>query len=259
MSATPIPRTLEMAVTGIREMSTIATPPEDRLPVLTFVGPYDDRQVGAAIRRELARDGQVFFVHNRVESIGRVATRISDLVLEARIAVAHGQMNGRPRTGHRGLLGEAIRCAGEYHDRRIRTGYRQRQHPDRRPGRHVSDCRTVASAPRSGWDADGSAATPTSSYNPDRVLTETAHERLATIAQHTDLVPGTAVAMKTWRDPGREPARRGTVGHIADVGFDLYMCGWFPRRSPNTRGDDRGGAGSDRAPAERPHPARLRP
>ncbi len=73
MSATPIPRTLEMAVTGIREMSVIQTPPEERHPVLTYVGPYDDNQIAAAIRRELLRDGQVFFVHNRVESIDRTA------------------------------------------------------------------------------------------------------------------------------------------------------------------------------------------
>ncbi|HKH08695.1 MAG TPA: DEAD/DEAH box helicase, partial [Agromyces sp.] len=71
MSATPIPRTLEMAVTGIREMSTLATPPEDRHPILTFVGPYSEQQVAAAIRREMLREGQVFFVHNRVSSINR--------------------------------------------------------------------------------------------------------------------------------------------------------------------------------------------
>src|SRR5256714_6207513 len=92
MSATPIPRTLEMAITGIREMSTIATPPEERHPVLTFVGAHDDKQVAAAIHRELLRDGQVFYLHNRVESIERAARRLRDLVPEARIGVAHGQM-----------------------------------------------------------------------------------------------------------------------------------------------------------------------
>ncbi|HEY2556715.1 MAG TPA: DEAD/DEAH box helicase, partial [Diaminobutyricibacter sp.] len=92
MSATPIPRTLEMAVTGIREMSTLATPPEDRHPILTFVGPYSERQVAAAIRRELLREGQVFFVHNRVGSISRAAAKLAELVPEARIAVAHGQL-----------------------------------------------------------------------------------------------------------------------------------------------------------------------
>src|SRR5207247_2055684 len=89
MSATPIPRTLEMAITGIREMSTIATPPEERHPVLTFVGGYDDKQVAAAIHRELLRDGQVFYLHNRVESIEKAARRLRELAPDARIAVAH--------------------------------------------------------------------------------------------------------------------------------------------------------------------------
>lgn len=77
MSATPIPRTLEMAITGIREMSNITTPPEDRHPVLTYVGPYDDKQVAAAIHRELLRDGQVFYIHNRVESIELVSEKLN--------------------------------------------------------------------------------------------------------------------------------------------------------------------------------------
>ena len=92
MSATPIPRTLEMAITGIREMSTIATPPEERHPVLTYVGAYEDRQVTAAVRRELLRDGQVFYIHNRVQSIEKAAAKIKELVPEARVATAHGQM-----------------------------------------------------------------------------------------------------------------------------------------------------------------------
>ncbi len=93
LSATPIPRTLEMSLTGIREMSTILTPPEERHPVLTYVGAYEDKQVGAAIRRELLRDGQIFYLHNRVESIERAAARVRGLVPEARVAVAHGQMH----------------------------------------------------------------------------------------------------------------------------------------------------------------------
>src|SRR5881275_2954030 len=92
MSATPIPRTLEMAITGIREMSTITTPPEERHPVLTYVGAYEDRTVTAAIRRELLREGQVFFIHNRVQSIEKAAAHIRELVPEARVATAHGQM-----------------------------------------------------------------------------------------------------------------------------------------------------------------------
>ena len=92
MSATPIPRTLEMSLAGIREMSTILTPPEERYPVLTYVGPHDDKQVAAALRRELLRDGQAFYIHNRVSSIDAAAARVKQLVPEARVVVAHGQM-----------------------------------------------------------------------------------------------------------------------------------------------------------------------
>src|SRR5699024_7992407 len=93
MSATPIPRTLEMAVTGIREMSTLATPPEERHPILSYVGPRNDKQIAAAIRRELLREGQIFFVHNRVANITRIANQLAELVPEARIAVAHGKLS----------------------------------------------------------------------------------------------------------------------------------------------------------------------
>ena len=108
MSATPIPRTLEMAVTGIREMSTIQTPPEERHPVLTFVGAYDEKQIGAAIRRELLREGQVFYVHNRVESIERAAANLRELVPEARIAIgARPDERARAGAADRRLLGDA--------------------------------------------------------------------------------------------------------------------------------------------------------
>ena len=92
MSATPIPRTLEMSLAGIREMSTILTPPEERYPVLTYVGPHSDKQIAAALRRELLRDGQAFYIHNRVRSIDQAAARLQALVPEARVVVAHGQM-----------------------------------------------------------------------------------------------------------------------------------------------------------------------
>ncbi len=92
LTATPIPRTLYMALTGVRDISTINTPPEDRLPVLTHIGPYDPRLVRQAILRELDRNGQVFFVHNRVQTIEAMRARLQHLVPEARIAVAHGQL-----------------------------------------------------------------------------------------------------------------------------------------------------------------------
>ena len=92
MTATPIPRTLYMALTGVRDISTINTPPEERLPIITHVGPYSSRLVRQAILREMERGGQVFFVHNRVQTIGAMHSHLAKLVPEARIAIAHGQM-----------------------------------------------------------------------------------------------------------------------------------------------------------------------
>ena len=92
LSATPIPRTLQMSLSGIRDMSTMETPPEDRLPIKTYVTEFDERLVREAIVRELERGGQVYFVHNRVHNIEQVARRLRDLVPEAKLAVAHGQM-----------------------------------------------------------------------------------------------------------------------------------------------------------------------
>src|SRR5690606_13176756 len=93
LSATPIPRTLEMSLAGIRDLSLLNTPPAARQPILTYVGEYDERAVVEAIRRELLREGQVFYVHNRVRDIEQQAARLAELVPEARIAVAHGQMD----------------------------------------------------------------------------------------------------------------------------------------------------------------------
>ena len=166
MSATPIPRTLEMGVAGIREMSTILTPPEERHPVLTFVGAYDEKQVAAAVRRELLRDGQVFFVHNRVSSIRKVAAQLAELVPEAQDR-RRARADERARAGkdHGRLLGAELRRPGRDHHRGIRPGHPERQHPHHRPGRHV---RPVPAAPaaRPGRAAAASAPTRTSSTRP---------------------------------------------------------------------------------------------
>ncbi|MFC2007498.1 transcription-repair coupling factor, partial [Chloroflexota bacterium] len=94
LSATPIPRTLHMSLVGVRDMSTMETPPEERLPIKTYVAEYNDRLIREAALRELERNGQIFFVHNRVNSIALIASRLEALVPEARIAVAHGRMSG---------------------------------------------------------------------------------------------------------------------------------------------------------------------
>ncbi len=223
MSATPIPRTLEMAVTGIREMSTIATPPEERHPVLSFVGAYDDKQVAAAIRRELLREGQAFFIHNRVQSIDKVVRRLGELVPEARIAAAHGQM-------------------GEHQLEKVMVDFWEKRYD-------VLVCTTIV---ESGLDVSNAntmiiersdtlglsqlhqlrgrvgrgreRAYAYFLYPPDKPLTETAHDRLATIAQHSELGGGMQVAMKDLEIRGAGNLLGGEQsGHIADVGFDLYV------------------------------------
>ncbi|MFE6223376.1 MULTISPECIES: transcription-repair coupling factor [unclassified Streptomyces] len=223
MSATPIPRTLEMAVTGIREMSTITTPPEERHPVLTFVGPYEEKQIGAAIRRELLREGQVFYIHNRVDSIDRAAARLREIVPEARIATAHGQMS-------EGALEQVVVDFWEKKfDVLVSTTIVE-------SGIDISNANTLIVERgdnfglsqlhqlrgRVGRGRERGYAYFL--YPPEKPLTETAHERLATIAQHTEMGAGMYVAMKDLEIRGAGNLLGGEQsGHIAGVGFDLYV------------------------------------
>ncbi|MFI1824890.1 transcription-repair coupling factor [Streptomyces sp. NPDC020412] len=223
MSATPIPRTLEMAVTGIREMSTITTPPEERHPVLTFVGPYEEKQIGAAIRRELLREGQVFYIHNRVESIDRAAARLRDIVPEARIATAHGQMS------ESALEQVVVDFWEKKFDVLVSTTIVE-------SGIDISNANTLIVERgdnfglsqlhqlrgRVGRGRERGYAYFL--YPPEKPLTETAHERLATIAQHTEMGAGMYVAMKDLEIRGAGNLLGGEQsGHIAGVGFDLYV------------------------------------
>ncbi|MBQ6641438.1 MAG: transcription-repair coupling factor, partial [Saccharopolyspora sp.] len=223
MSATPIPRTLEMSMAGIREMSTILTPPEERHPVLTYVGAYDEKQVAAAIRRELLRDGQVFFVHNRVSTIEKAARHLRELVPEARIVTAHGQMN-------------------EDRLEKIIQGFWEREHD-------VLVCTTIV---ETGLDISNANTLIVERsdmlglsqlhqlrgrvgrarergyayflYPGEKPLTDTAHDRLATIAQNSELGAGMAVAMKDLEIRGAGNILGAEQsGHIAGVGFDLYV------------------------------------
>lgn len=223
MSATPIPRTLEMAVTGIREMSTITTPPEERHPVLTFVGPYEEKQIGAAVRRELLREGQVFYIHNRVESIDRAAARLRDIVPEARIATAHGQMS------ESALEQVVVDFWEKKFDVLVSTTIVE-------SGIDISNANTLIVERgdnfglsqlhqlrgRVGRGRERGYAYFL--YPPEKPLTETAHERLATIAQHTEMGAGMYVAMKDLEIRGAGNLLGGEQsGHIAGVGFDLYV------------------------------------
>src|SRR5579859_2453935 len=223
MSATPIPRTLEMGVAGIREMSTILTPPEERHPVLTMVGPYDEKQIAAAIRRELLRDGQVFFVHNRVSSINKAAAKVADMVPEARVVAAHGQMNEHM------LERIMLEFLDRKHDVLVATTIVE-------SGLDIPNANTLI-VDRA--DAYGLAqlhqlrgrvgrgserAYAYFLFPPERPLSETAHERLATIAQHTEMGAGMYVALKDLEIRGAGNLLGGEQsGHIAGVGFDLYV------------------------------------
>ena len=223
MSATPIPRTLEMAITGIREMSNITTPPEERHPVLTYVGPYDDKQVTAAIHRELLRDGQIFFIHNRVESIDGVVERLKKLVPEARIRIAHGQMNERQ-------LEDVILAFWEREfdilvcttiiESGIDIPNANTLIVDRADSFGLSQLHQLRG--RVGRSRERAYAYFL--YSPDKPLTEIAHDRLTTIATNTDLGSGMQVALKDLEIRGAGNLLGGEQsGHIAEVGFDLYM------------------------------------
>lgn len=223
MSATPIPRTLEMSMAGIREMSTILTPPEDRHPVLTYVGAYEDKQVAAAIRRELLRDGQTFFIHNKVSDIEKKARELRDLVPEARVVVAHGQMNEE-------VLEQTVQG---FWDREfdvlvcttiVETGLDianantlivENAH-------HMGLSQLHQLRGRVGRSRERGYAYFL--YPKGATLTETSYDRLATIAQNNDLGAGMAVAMKDleMRGAGNVLGAQQS-GHIAGVGFDLYV------------------------------------
>ena len=222
LTATPIPRTLEMSLVGIRDLSLLQTPPADRQPILTFVGGYDERVAVEAIRRELLREGQVFWVHNRVKSIDMAASRLRELVPEARIAVAHGQMD-------EGSLEQVVVDFWE--------------------GRYdVLVCTTII---ESGIDmptvntlvverADllglgqmhqlrgrvgrsGSRAYAYLFHPPEARLSEEAYERLKTIGEATELGSGFKIAMRDLEIRGAgNLLGESQSGHIAAVGYDLY-------------------------------------
>jgi len=223
LTASPIPRTLEMALTGIRDLSMVTTPPADRRPILTFVGERDDRAIVEAIRRELLRDGQVFFVHNRVADIEDVARRVRELVPEARVAIAHGQMDE----------GSLERVVMDFADRQA----------------DVLVCTTIV---ENGIDmptvntlivdrADllglgqlhqlrgrvgrsGQRAYAYLFHPADMVLSETAYERLRTIGEATELGSGFKIAMRDLEIRGAgNLLGRDQSGHVAAVGYDLYV------------------------------------
>lgn len=223
MSATPIPRTLEMSLTGIRETSTLATPPEERHPVLTYVGPRTDKQISAAIRRELMRDGQVFFVHNRVSSIDKIAAELRELVPEARVEVAHGKMS-------ESRLEKIIQDFWEKKfDVLVSTTIIE-------TGLDISNANTLIVDKADNYGLSqlhqlrgrvGRGRERAYAYflwNAEKPLGEVALERLKAVAAHNELGSGYQLAMKDLEIRGAGNLLGGEQsGHIAGVGFDLYL------------------------------------
>ena len=223
MTATPIPRTLEMALAGIRDFSVVDTPPEDRQPVLTYVGPYDDDTALGAVRRELRRGGQVFWVHNDVRTIERVAARLAERVDEARVGVAHGQMDeARLEKVMLAFWNQEIDvlvCTTIIEsgldvpnantlvvDRADRMGLAQLYQLRGRVGRSAERAFAYLFFP------------------PDRSLSEQAYERLKTIGEQTELGSGFKIAMRDLEIRGAgNLLGESQSGHIAAVGYDLYV------------------------------------
>ena len=222
LTATPIPRTLELSITGIRDLTLVNTPPEDRQPILTFVGENDDRVVAEAIRRELLREGQVFFVHNRVKDIEFVADQLRELVPEARVAIAHGQMDESRlervvldfwEQKYDVLVSTTIVESGLdmpmvntlVVDRADLLGLAQLYQLRGRVGRRGQRAYAYLLHPH------------------DQALTEEAYERLRTIGEFTELGSGFKIAMRDLEIRGAGNLLGGEQsGHIAAVGFDLY-------------------------------------
>jgi transcription-repair coupling factor (superfamily II helicase) len=222
LTATPIPRTLHMSLTGVRDMSTIDTPPEERLPVRTHVGEYDETLIRQAILRELDRGGQVYFVHNRVMGIYQMAQRLRKLVPEAQIAVGHGQM------AERELEQVMLEYAAGNVDVLVCTSIIE-------SGLDIPNANTliVNRADRFGLaqlyqlrGRVGRGARRAYAYfmHPSTTtLPEMARQRLQTISEATELGAGFRIAMRDLEIRGAgELLGARQHGHIAAVGFDLY-------------------------------------
>jgi transcription-repair coupling factor (superfamily II helicase) len=223
LSATPIPRTLHMSLSGLRDISVIETPPEGRRPIRTHVGEYDEELIKQALEREKARNGQSFYLHNRVETIDEAATRLQELCPDLRLLVVHGQMRERDLEDRmmRFLRGDAdvlvsttiiesgldIPQANTLIVERADTlGLAQLYQIRGRVGR--SDVTAYAHL-----------------FYPDaHELTPEARARLATLADHTELGAGFAIAMRDLEIRGAgELLGAEQSGHVAAVGFELYV------------------------------------
>ncbi len=223
MSATPIPRTLQMSLAGIRDISVIATPPEGRRAVKTIVGEYDEEQVKMAIERELGRSGQVFFLHNRVESIDETAERLRGLVPSATVVVAHGQLDETELEEKMMsfVRGEAdILVSTSIIETGIDVPSANTLIIDRADLFGLSQLHQIRGrVGRSAAKAYAYMLYPSASE-----LTEQAAQRLSALADHSDLGAGLKIAMRDLelRGAGNLLGDEQS-GHVAALGFELYL------------------------------------
>jgi transcription-repair coupling factor (superfamily II helicase) len=222
LTATPIPRTLHMALAGIRDLSVIDTPPEDRVPIKTYVLPYDKNMVREAVVREIDRGGQVYYVHNRVHSIYHAASKLRELVPEAEIGVGHGQMEERQLenvmldffTGKDDILVSTTIIESGLDVPNANTMI-------------IEDAANYGLAQlyqlRGRVGRSAQRAYAYLFYKPDRRLTPEAQERLQAIQEATELGAGFRIAMRDLEIRGAGNLLGSEQsGHIAAVGFDLY-------------------------------------
>jgi transcription-repair coupling factor (superfamily II helicase) len=223
LTATPIPRTLHMSLSGLRDISVIETPPEGRRPIRTHVGEHDEEQVKLALEREHARGGQSFYLHNRVETIDEAATRLRELCPGLRILVAHGQMKERE------LEDRMLRFLGGDADVLVSTTIIE-------SGLDIPQANTlvVERADMLGlaqlYQIRGRVGRSDVTayaylfYPSAAELTPEARARLATLADHTELGAGFAIAMRDLEIRGAgELLGAEQSGHVAAVGFELYV------------------------------------
>ena len=222
LSATPIPRTLHMSLTGVRDISVIETPPEERFPIQTYVVEQNDQLIRDAILREVARDGQVYFVYNRVESIQGMAKYISELVPECKVGIIHGQMTEKE------LESEMIKFMQREYDVLVCTTIIE-------TGIDIQNVNTmiVNNADKMGLSQlyqlrgrvgrSNKIAYAYFMYTKDKVLTEVAEKRLKALKDFTELGSGFKIAMRDLEIRGAGNMMGSSQhGHMAAIGYDLY-------------------------------------
>ena len=223
MSATPIPRTMQMSLAGIRDISVIETPPEGRRPVRTYVGPYDEDLVRTAIERELRREGQAFFLHNRVETLHATAERVRALVPEARVIEAHGQLDEREleSTMLSFLRGEAdVLVATTIIESGLDVPAANTLIVERADQLGLAQAYQIRG--RVGRSRERAHAYML--YPSEQGVSREAAARLATLSDHTELGSGFRIAMRDLELRGAgDLLGSEQSGHVAAVGFELYV------------------------------------